>query len=81
METTVTGKNQVSIPAAIARKCGIRAGCRLEWREGEAPDELVVRIIPDRKTLAERLRGAGKRHAKRGKDAIAELVRQRANDE
>jgi AbrB family looped-hinge helix DNA binding protein len=79
--TTVTKKNQVSIPAAIARKCGIRAGSRLEWREGDAPDELVVRVIRDRKTLAERLRGAGKRNGRRGKGAIAELVSQRVNDD
>ncbi len=27
----VTGKNQVTIPAAVARKLGIRPGMQVEW--------------------------------------------------
>ena len=52
MMTTVTGKNQVSIPAELARELGVVPGWRVEWRRGEVPDQLVLKLVPDRATLA-----------------------------
>jgi bifunctional DNA-binding transcriptional regulator/antitoxin component of YhaV-PrlF toxin-antitoxin module len=76
MITTVTGKNMVTIPAELGRQMEIGPGARLSWRQGHGADELVVRVIPARATLARRLRGAGRRHAPK-RDAIAELIDER----
>ena len=76
METTVTTKNMVTIPQAIARKFGIKPGWRLDWREGREPDEIVVRVIPDRAESGRRLLGRGKALSP-GRDAVAELVAER----
>lgn len=79
METTVTTKNMVSIPQALARAMGIRPGWKLDWREGEEPDQIIVRVIPDRAELARRLYGKGKDLAP-GRDAIAELIAEREEE-
>jgi bifunctional DNA-binding transcriptional regulator/antitoxin component of YhaV-PrlF toxin-antitoxin module len=81
MKTTVTGKNQVSIPARIARKHGIRPGCQLEWSEGSQPDELIVRVLPPREEAAQRLLGAGRRWLAAGADPVRGLVEERERDE
>ena len=81
MKTTVTGKHQVSIPAALAWKHGIRPGWRIDWSEGDAPDVLIARIIPDRATPATQLRGAGRRYLRPGVDPVANLVRGRADED
>jgi bifunctional DNA-binding transcriptional regulator/antitoxin component of YhaV-PrlF toxin-antitoxin module len=76
METTVTTKNMVSIPQALARELGIRPGWKLDWSVGEGPDEIKVRLIPDRAEMARRLYGKGKDLAP-GRDAVAELIAER----
>ena len=79
MITTVTQKNMVTIPAEVGRQYGIRPGFRLEWRPVPGTDEIVVRVIPDRHEMARRLLGAGRRFAPE-RDAVAELVAERAQD-
>lgn len=81
MTTTVTGKNQVSIPAEIAASHGIKPGCRLEWRPGRKPDQLEVLIHPDPAAAAESLWGAGRKHLKPGADPIGDLIRERAQED
>ncbi len=76
MESTVTTKNMVSIPQAIARQTGITPGWKLDWQLGEHPDELIVRVIPDRAERARRLLGKGLHFAPE-RDAVAELVSER----
>jgi AbrB family looped-hinge helix DNA binding protein len=80
MITTVTQKNMITIPAAVARQLGIRPGYRLDWEAVEGTDEIRVRVIPDRAELARRLLGAGRRFAPE-RDAVAELIAERAEDE
>jgi bifunctional DNA-binding transcriptional regulator/antitoxin component of YhaV-PrlF toxin-antitoxin module len=79
MESTVTSKNMVSIPVAISKALGIRPGWRLDWSLGTAQDEIRVRAIPDRAEQARRLWGQGGERA-RGRDAVAELVRERTEE-
>ena len=67
MTTTVTGKNQITIPASLAVAHRLKPGSRIEWLPGDAPDEIRCRIIPDPATLAAELRGAGRRHLRRGR--------------
>ena len=76
METTVTTKNRVTIPQAIARKLGIRPGWRLDWHEATRADEIVVRIIPDRAELGRRLFGKGSQLSPK-RNAVADLERER----
>lgn len=37
MITTITGKNQVTVPASIVSQYNMRAGTRLDWEPGEEP--------------------------------------------
>jgi bifunctional DNA-binding transcriptional regulator/antitoxin component of YhaV-PrlF toxin-antitoxin module len=78
MRTTVTTKNMVTIPAEISRRLSITPGCQLDWTPVEGSDgELRVRIIPRREEVARRLMGAGASLSP-GRDAVAELVAERA---
>jgi bifunctional DNA-binding transcriptional regulator/antitoxin component of YhaV-PrlF toxin-antitoxin module len=79
METTVTTKNMISIPQSISRKFGIEPGWKLDWTEGKRPDEIVIRVIPDRAERARRLLGAGKNWGT-GRNAVAELVAERESE-
>ena len=72
MITTVTTKNMVSIPAAIARERGIRPGYKLDWSSVGGSDDLRVRVIPDRAALAQMLYGIG-RDVAPGRDLVGEL--------
>jgi AbrB family looped-hinge helix DNA binding protein len=80
MTTTVTGKNQITIPAAIAARMNIVQGSRLFWKTGRKADRLVVHVLPGRAALARKLMGAGARHAK-GRKAVEELVAARTQDD
>jgi len=60
MITTVTGKHQVTIPAKLANAMGIVPGSRLEWRSTTTPAEMCIRILPDRRSIANALLGAGR---------------------
>lgn len=47
LTSTVTGKLQVTIPARLARKCGIKTGVRLVWMESNDPGIITAQILPD----------------------------------
>jgi bifunctional DNA-binding transcriptional regulator/antitoxin component of YhaV-PrlF toxin-antitoxin module len=64
MTTTMTGHNQITIPAKLAKRFSLKPGSRFEWKEGRAPDEIICRILPDASQLAAELRGAGKKYLK-----------------
>ncbi|MEI6340505.1 MAG: AbrB/MazE/SpoVT family DNA-binding domain-containing protein [Verrucomicrobiota bacterium] len=75
MTTTVTGKNQITVPAAIVARFALRPGSRIEWVFGEAEDEFRCRVVPDPAVLARRLRGAGRRHLKPGQKHPLDALR------
>lgn len=77
MQTTVTRKNMVTIPAALGRQFAITPGCKLDWDavEGETA-EIRVRVIPKRGDQARKLRGAGRALCPM-RDAVAELITER----
>lgn len=62
MTTTLTGHNQITIPAKLAKRFSLKPGTRIEWMEGGAPDQIICRILPDARSLAEGLRGGGKKY-------------------
>jgi len=83
MITTVTQKNMVTIPAAVGRLFDIQPGYRLEWTpiksRGHGPDEMRVRVIPNKKALSRGLRGQGKRFSPR-RDSVRELLTERERE-
>lgn len=81
MITTVTGKNQVTIPAELARELNIKAGTQPDWSKGE-DGTLRVKPLPSRGELARCLAGIGRPWLRPGDDPIADLIRERvAEDE
>jgi len=80
MESTVTTKNMTSIPASISRSVGIRPGWKLDWNLGNGPDELLVKVIPDRAEQARRLFGKGKDRGT-GRNVVADLTRERDEED
>jgi AbrB family looped-hinge helix DNA binding protein len=79
--TTLTGKNQITVPAELTRKRGLKPGTRLEWRETDRPSVLEVVILPDTSTVASSLRGLGNRFRKLPGSPVDRLVKERAADE
>lgn len=77
MITRITGKNQVTVPAEIARKEGMRPGTRLEWRPTDRAHILEVRVLPDPVSLSGYLRGRGNRSRRYAGSAVDRLVEQR----
>jgi AbrB family looped-hinge helix DNA binding protein len=80
MITTVTGKNQITIPAELARGLDIAPGTKLDWTKGEA-GVLILKIIPNRAALARRLAGRGRRHFREGSSPIRDLVEDRVRED
>lgn len=81
MQSTVTGRNQVSIPARLARKLGIHRGSRVAWEETDEADCVLVRVLLDREQQLEALSGSGRRWLRDGVDPVGDLVRARASEE
>jgi AbrB family looped-hinge helix DNA binding protein len=76
----VTESNQVSIPPEIAREFGIHPGTRLEW--AKFPEgAILVRPLRNRGELARQLMGAGRRWLTASADPIADLIREREQDD
>ncbi len=79
MITTVTSKNMVTIPIEIARRFGVKPGFSLDWFETGKPDEITIRVIPDRNELSRRLKGAGKSYSQQ-RDSVRELLQERTEE-
>ena len=80
MTTTITGKNQVTLPAELARELGWKPGTRLEWTKTD-DGALIARRMPTRAELAEQLAGRGRQFLKPGEDPVNELVQQRLGED
>jgi len=81
METTVTRKNMVTIPASLGRRYSITPGCKLAWEPVEGSEgEIRVRVIPRRGDQARKLLGAGKVYSP-DRDAVADLIAERVRDD
>ena len=79
MTTTVTSKNMITIPMEIARKFGVKPGFSFDWFDTGRPDEIAIRVIPDRKELSRRLKGAGKSYSPL-RDSVHELLQERSEE-
>lgn len=81
MITRVTGKNQVTVPAEIAGKAGLKKGSRLEWRLTDRKNVIELRVLPDQASLAEALRGAGLKGRRMRGSAVRRLVAERGRED
>ena len=81
MITTITGKNQITLPAELVRALGLEPGMRLDWALG--PDRtLIATPKPSRAQLIDELMGSGRKYLRPGDDPIADLIAERvAEDE
>ena len=79
--TRVTGKNQVTVPAEIVGKAGLKPGTRLEWQLTDRKDVLEVHVLPDRPSVAEALRGRGRKSLKKKGSPVDRLVAERSLEE
>ena len=80
MITTITGKNQVTLPAEIVRALELTPGTQLDWRIG--PNRtLVATPRPTRAQLAAALLGAGRAYLRPGSDPVADLIAERGADD
>ena len=81
MITTVTGRNQITIPSEIARAAGIRPGSKVDWKMVKQGSEIRCIVLPDPASIASRLRGGGKPFLKRGSThPIATLLKERSDE-
>lgn len=76
MITTVTGKNQITIPAKIAASAGIQPGTRIDWTV-DADGTLRGELLPSRSELARKAAGMGRPWLAQGEDPIAQLIKER----
>ena len=57
----------------------MKPGFSLDWFETGKPDEITIRVIPDRKELSRRLKGAGKSYSPL-RDSVRELLQERSEE-
>jgi len=78
MKTTITGKNQVTLPAELVRELGWKPGTRLHWQKLD-DNSLVARPVPTRGELARRVMGLARPLP--GTDPIADLQRMQEEED
>jgi len=79
--TRITGKNQVTVPAEIVGKAGLKPGTRLDWRTTDREGVLEIHVLPDQAAFAARLRGRGNSFRKREGSPVDRLHRDREQEE
>jgi AbrB family looped-hinge helix DNA binding protein len=78
--TTITGKNQVTLPAELVRELGWQPGTQLDWTKTEDGKLIATRKLT-RGELARQMMGRGRKWLKPGDDPIKELIEERMRDE
>jgi len=80
MITTVTGKNQVTLPAQLVKQLDIQPGTRIDWSVDE--DGIIhAHLLPPRGVLARKVGGMGRTWVQAGTDPIAALLKERVQDD
>lgn len=79
-QATITGKNQITIPAAIVRKLELKPGMQLEFEVGKERT-LIVRPILTRAERVKQLEGKWAHLFPPGSDPIGDLIRERERED
>ncbi len=81
IQATITGKNQITIPAVVVRELQLEPGMRLEF-ELSGERSFIVRPQLSRGELARQVQGQWRHLLAPGEDPIADLIQEReAEDE
>ena len=80
IQATVTGKNQITIPAAVVRELQIEPGMKLEF-ELTGERAVVMRPVESRAEKVRRLEGMLRPYLPPGADPIGDLIREREQDD
>jgi AbrB family looped-hinge helix DNA binding protein len=80
MITTVSGKNQITIPAKLARQLNIQPGTRLNWSISE-DGVLIAQPLPRRSVLARQAAGMGRAWLSKDEDPVGDLIRERIRED
>ena len=78
MITTLTGKNQVTVPAELAREFGLEPGSKLDWSKGKTPGTIVIKVQPSIRQMLDRVQEIGRQFKNR--DMVAELIAEREKE-
>ena len=78
MTTTLTGKNQVTVPAELARELGLEPGSRLDWSKGKTPGTMVIKVQPSVRQMLDRAQEIGSKWKNR--NLIEELIEEREQE-
>ena len=80
MITTITGKNQVTLPAELVRALELAPGTQLD-REIGPNRTLIATPRPTRAQLAAAFVGSGRKYLRPNSDPVADLIAEREDDE
>ncbi|RIK27984.1 MAG: hypothetical protein DCC55_39045 [Chloroflexi bacterium] len=80
IRATITGKNQITIPAAIVRELELEPGMQLEFQIDEGR-RLFVQPVLSRAERVRQLEGKWKHLFPPGSDPIGDLIRERELDD
>lgn len=78
--STVTGKNQITIPAALARELNIESGMQVEWEINE-DRQLVISPVLSREEKLRQIEEKWKDLFPPDSDPIGDLIRERELDD
>lgn len=79
-QATITGKNQITIPAAIVRALQLEPGMRLEF-EVDEERAITMRPVLSRGELARQLQGKWAHLFGPDDDPIGDLIRERERED
>ena len=80
MTTTITGKNQITLPAKLVKELDLHPGVQIEWSR-TADGAIVGRRKLTRAELAHRLAGRGRKYLISGSDPIGNLIEERIRED
>ncbi len=80
VKATITGKNQITIPAAIVRELQLEPGMQLEFEVGEGR-AVLVRPVETWAEKVRRLEGILQPYLQPGDDPIGDLIRERIEED
>ena len=81
MITKVTGKNQVTIPAKLARELSIVPGTELEWSRAEEEATIRIRVRPSTDQILLRIQEMAAPYRAKAKEMLEDLQRMRDEDD
>jgi bifunctional DNA-binding transcriptional regulator/antitoxin component of YhaV-PrlF toxin-antitoxin module len=79
MISTLTGKNQVTVPAELARELSLEPGTQLDWTAGPTPNTILIRILPSKRQVLDRIQALGA--TIKNRNLIEELIQERASED